>query len=228
MPTQKFRWLPVVIGLEISLVTLYATTVLLNGGDPYPLLDVNGLRTLPSWLQATQLFLIGALPLWLCLTYRNPKVPPSRSLLAFAGVFFLCAATDELFKLNILFNQHQLWKFIYLSVAAAAPILFHRDLVRLYHFHPKAMRLVGTGILIFLIGGFGLELFRRHIQEPHWYRFFGRWQFYQVDAVRTAFEEFGEMLGETLLLKGMISLAQKRQTTVSHSTSPKPYPASKV
>ena len=29
---------------------------------------------------------------------------------------------------------------------------------------------------------------------------FGRWKFYQVDSIRTAIEEFGEMCGESLVL----------------------------
>ncbi|MEM9090449.1 MAG: hypothetical protein AAGC93_17085 [Cyanobacteria bacterium P01_F01_bin.53] len=210
-PVKKSLWLPLVIGLEITLVTLYAITVLINAGEPSSLLDVNGFRTLPSWLQTTQLFLLGALPLWLAITYRQPKVPPSRNLLVVVGLFFLFASLDELFKLNILFDQHQLWKSIYLSLAVIIPVLFHRDLLRLSRLQPKTMRLIGIGIFIFLAGGFGLELFRRHIQEPYWYQLFGRWKFHQVDAIRTAFEEFGEMLGETLILKGMITLAHWRR-----------------
>lgn len=64
MQAKKAVWLPLVIGLEIGLVTLYAITVILNAGEPFPLVDVNGVRTLPSLLQATQLFLIGVMPLW--------------------------------------------------------------------------------------------------------------------------------------------------------------------
>jgi hypothetical protein len=212
---QKALWVPFVIGLEIILVTLYAITVNLHGGKPYPLLDVNGFRSLSSWLQAIQLFLLGALPLWMYLTYRHPEVPPSRNLLAFTALLFLFASTDELFKFNFLFHQHQLWQVIYISFGIALPLLFRRDLARLGQLDPNAMRLIVVGIIIFVLGGFGLELFRRYVQEPYWYQLFGRWQFYQVDAVRTAFEEFGELLGATLLLKGMVSLAQQRQTALA-------------
>lgn len=215
MPVQKSLWLPLVIGLEIILVTLYAVTVNLNGGKPFPLLDVNGFRTLPSWFQAIQLCLLGALPLWMYVTYRNPAVPPSRNLLMFTALLFLYASIDELFKLNFLFKHHHLWQFIYLSLGLAIPLLFRRDLVRLCQFHPKAMRLIGIGISIFLVGGFGLEIFRSYVQEPYWYELFGKWKFYQVDSIRTAFEEFGEMLGETLVLKGMMSLAWRRRSQVS-------------
>jgi hypothetical protein len=212
---QKPLWFPLVIGLEIILVTLYAITTNVKGGQPFPLLDVNGFRSLSSWLQAIQLFLLGALPLWMYLTYRHPEVPPSRHLLAFTALLFLFASMDELFKFNFLFDQHQLWQVIYISFGIAIPLLFRRDLVRLARSNPQAMRLIVVGIIIFVLGGFGLELFRRYVQEPYWYQLFGRWQFYQVDAVRTAFEEFGELLGATLLLKGMVSLAQQRWVKIA-------------
>lgn len=211
MPVPKNIWLLLVAGLEIILVTLYAVSVHLNGGTPSPLLDVDGFRTLPSWLQATQLFLLGALPFWMCINYRNPEVPPSRGLLAFAALFFLCVSIDELFKLNVLLHQHHLWKIIYLSVGVAIPVLFRRDVVRLCHFYPQAMKLIGLGTIVFIVCGFGLDLFRVHVQQPYWYQLFGRWQFYQVDSIRAAFEELGEMLGETLVLKGTLDIAQRRR-----------------
>ncbi|MFK8184233.1 MAG: hypothetical protein AB8B99_12740 [Phormidesmis sp.] len=211
MLPKKFVWLPLVIGLEIGLVTFYAITVMLNAGDPFHLVDVNGVRTLPSLLQATQLFLLGAVPLWMFITYRGSSVPPSRHLLLVTAIFFLFTSVDELFKLNFIFHQHQLWKSIYLALGLSIPILFYRDLGRLVRIYPKEMRLIGIGIIIFLVGGFGLEIFRRQVQEPYWYQLFGRWKFYQVDAIRTALEELGEMLGETLVLKGTVSLMQQRK-----------------
>lgn len=213
------NWVLLVFGAEVVLVTLYAITALANGGEPFALLNVNGLRTLPSYLQAIQLFLIGALPFWMCVRYRRPDIPPSRKLLAFVGLFFIYVSIDELFKLNFLFGKHRLWQSIYLLVGAAIPFLFYRDLKRLYGLSPKSMQLIGLGIGIFLLGGFGLELFRAHIQEPHWYRFFSRWQFYQVDTIRTAFEELGEMLGETIVLKGVVQLFLARQARVKLRTT---------
>ena len=53
-------WLPLVISLEVILVTIYAVSVHLTGGEPFPAFDVDGLRTIPSMLQATQLFLLGS------------------------------------------------------------------------------------------------------------------------------------------------------------------------
>ena len=210
MQAKKSFWLPLVISLEISLVTLYAITVILNAGEPFPPVDVNGVRTFPSLLQATQLFLLGALPLWMCLTYQKSQVPPSRNLLAAIAIFFLFTSIDELFKLNFLFHQHRLWQFIYLAWGLSIPIVFHKDLIRLIRAYPKEMRWVGIGIVVFLVGGFGLEVFRRQVQEPYWYQLFGRWKFYQVDAIRTAFEELGEMLGETLVLRATVGIVQKR------------------
>lgn len=214
MALQK-SWLPFIVGLEITLVTIYALSALQNGGESFPLFNVNGFRTLPSWLQAIQLFSIGAIPLWLSVNYRCPEVPPSRILLAFVGLLFCYCAMDELLKLNFLFHNHRLWQLIYLSIGLSIPIVFFRDFVRLYRLSPQSMRLITAGISIFLVGGFGLELFRSQVQEPHWYKLFGRWQFYQVDTIRTALEEFGEMLGETIVIQGVVQLAQRRQAKIT-------------
>jgi hypothetical protein len=207
---KTFPWLPLIIGIEIFLVTLYALSVHLNGGYPTHLFDVNGFKTLPSWLQAIQLFCLGALPLWGCITYRHPHVPPSRQFLATIALLFLYASLDEIFKFNIRFHLHRQWQIIYLVLGVTIPVLFHRDLVKLWRSHPKDMRLVALGILLFAAGGVGLELFRVYIQQPYWYPLFGRWDFYQVDSIRTALEELGEMVGETLVLRGMINLAKQR------------------
>ncbi|MBW4516318.1 MAG: hypothetical protein KME11_13980 [Timaviella obliquedivisa GSE-PSE-MK23-08B] len=214
MSFQKL-WLSLVIGLEVILVATYAVSVHLNGGKPFPAFDVNGLRTIPSMLQATQLFLLGALPLWLCVTYQNPQVPPSRLLLAIASLFFLYAAFDETFKLNQIFKQHHLWRLIYITLGISMPILFRRDFVRLWRMHPKASKLMIIGIVVFVTGAFGLEVFRAYVQQPYWYQLFGRWKFYQVDSIRTAIEEFGEMCGESLMLAGMTRMAQKRLEKIS-------------
>ena len=214
MPFQKL-WLPLVISLEVILVTIYAVSIHITGGKPFPAFDVDGLRTIPSMLQATQLFLLGALPLWMCATYQNPRVPPSRMLLAIASLFFLYAAVDETFKLNQIFKQHQLWRFIYITIGISMPILFRRDFVRLWRMHPKAAKLILIGIVVFMTGAFGLEIFRAYIEQPYWYALFGRWKFYQVDSIRTAIEEFGEMCGESLVLAGMIRMAQKRLEKIS-------------
>ncbi|MEL7144428.1 MAG: hypothetical protein AAGL08_19705 [Cyanobacteria bacterium J06573_11] len=212
---KKSFWLMLVIGMEMLLVMLYALTVHLKGGEPAALLDVNARGSLPSWFQTIQIFLLGALPGWLCVTYRCPKVPPSRYLLAAIAVLFLYASMDELFKLSLLFHQQQLWKSIYLVLGLSIPVLFFRDLIRLCRFEPGTMRLIGVGVVIFLLCGFGLDLFRVYIQQPYWYQLFGRWQFYQVDSIRTAIEEFGEMLGETLILKGMFDLARYRRKQIA-------------
>jgi hypothetical protein len=47
MPSQKL-WLPLVISLEVILVTIYAVSIHLTGGKPFPAFDVDGLRTIPS------------------------------------------------------------------------------------------------------------------------------------------------------------------------------------
>ncbi len=213
---RKLLWLPLIVSFEVLLVTLYAVSVHLNGGEPFPLLDVNGYRTLPSWFQAIQLFLMGAIPFWMYCTYPSPpsqnlQVPPSRNLLVFTALLFFYASMDELFKFNILFGQHQLWKGIYLSLGLAVPILFRRVLLRLWRLSPKAMRSIGIGIVTFVAGGFGLDLFRVYVQQPYWYQLFGQWQFYQVDSIRTAFEELAEMLGETLVISGMLGLMRQRR-----------------
>jgi hypothetical protein len=214
MPSQKI-WLPCVIGLEVILVTLYAVSIHFTGGKPFPLVDVNGTGTIPSILQATQLFMLGALPLWMWITYRHPQVPPSRRLLAVVAALFLYAAIDESIKINQIFHQHRLWQMIYIGLGVSIPLLFHRDLMRSWKLHPPAAKLILLGIVIFVAGAFGLEMFRLYIQQPYWYQLFGRWEFYQVDSIRTALEEFGEMCGESLVLAGMIQMVKIRSQKTS-------------
>jgi hypothetical protein len=210
---KSLGW-PLLIALEVLLVTLYAVSVHVNGGYPFHWVDVNGFRTLPSWLQFIQLFSVGALSLWMCGTYQYPRLPPSRKFLGFIALLFLYASADEILKLNILFGQHRLWQMIYLTLGLAVPVLFHRDLQRLWQAHHSAMRSIAIGSLFFFAGGFGLELFRVYVQQPHWSALFGRWEFYQVDSIRTAVEELGEMVGTTLVLKGLIAMAQERWAAI--------------
>jgi hypothetical protein len=136
-------------------------------------------------------------------------------LLAIASLFFLYAAVDEIFKLNQIFNQHHLWQLIYITLGISMPILFRRDFVRLWRMHPQASKLIVIGIVVFVTGAFGLEMFRTYVEQPYWYTLFGRWKFYQVDSIRTAIEEFGEMCGESLALTGMMMMAQKRLAKLS-------------
>ncbi|MBC6435273.1 hypothetical protein FM036_36660 [Nostoc sp. HG1] len=131
------------------------------------------------------------------------------------SLFFLYAAVDETFKLNQIFKQHHLWRLIYITLGIAMPVLFRHDFVRLWRMHPQAAKLIIIGIVVFTTGAFGLEIFRAYVEEPYWYQLFGRWKFYQVDSIRTAIEEFGEMCGESLVLAGMGRMAQKRLEKVS-------------
>ena len=76
MTAQK--WIPPIaialIGVEAGLALAYLAMVY-GQGEALPLLDLNGLRSLPSWLQAAHLFAIGGLCLGL-LRFRQRMARP--------------------------------------------------------------------------------------------------------------------------------------------------------
>jgi hypothetical protein len=208
---QKVSWLAIAVAIEIFLAIAYVSSTYINGGKPSPLWDYDAFRSIPSWMQGVQLLCLGAVPLWLLVTYRQPLLPPSRGLLAIASLLFLYAAIDEVMKFHLTLGHH-LWRFIYGGVGLALTLCFWADFRRLWQFHPRALRWMAIGVVVFLVCAFGLELFRVYVQQRYWYQIFGRWKFYEVDAIRTALEESGELLGESLMLQGVILLAKRRIT----------------
>ncbi|WP_035987287.1 hypothetical protein [Leptolyngbya sp. KIOST-1] len=205
MHVQK-NWLPRVaislVGFELGLALVYLATVY-RRGEAVPLLDLNGLRSLPSWLQAAHLFAIGGLCLVL-LRYRQRMVrpvswflPSALALLSFYG------GVDELTKLHLALNQVD-WKLIYLGILIAIPVLGWRDLAWIWQSHRASVLWVLVGIGVFLLGGFGAEAAKGAIAAELASHSFAQGLFLG-EHFRITIEEFGELLGETFILYGIAS-----------------------
>ncbi|NES21806.1 MAG: hypothetical protein F6K41_23500 [Symploca sp. SIO3E6] len=174
--------------------------------------------TIPSWLQALQLFLIGLLSLWLVFTGGHSSQPPTKIFALTFAVLFFYASVDELFKLHLQLHTllpeigHRDWQGIYLAIGVTTSILFCRDFIDLWRFHPKSILMMLLGISIFVFGGFGLEIFKDELLASIVGLLVeqGNLITLLVEKLRVAVEEFSEMLGESLILYGLCLFLAKR------------------
>ncbi|MGB7441131.1 MAG: hypothetical protein WA919_08700 [Coleofasciculaceae cyanobacterium] len=207
------------IFLEISLVIIYLAGVVLLGRAFTPF-DMDGKMTIPSILQAVQLFLIGWISLYFFLVGSRPSQPPSPIFSLTVALMFFYAATDELFKIHLqlrellpIMSNHD-WKPIYLGIGFTTPLVFHRDLIALWRFQSKAIIFITIGLVIFVLGGFGLEIIKDELLRPLLYPLFEQDELipFLIEKLRVAVEEFSEMLGESLILYGVSLFLVKRLT----------------
>lgn len=185
------------IGLEVGLALAYYTVIWQQGQSPL-LLDFNGLRSLPSLIQAAHLFTIGGLCL-IVLIYRHRMARPLSWFLPVA-LMSLCfyGGLDEMTKLHLYLNQYD-WKVIYLGILVAIPILGWRDLRQIWRQHRPTMLWVLSGVGIFLVGGFGAEMLKGAIASELAIYETSRIPFL-AEHLRITVEELAELLGETLIL----------------------------
>ena len=199
MTSQKLlsRGLVGLIGVEIGLALAYITLIW-RQGNVTALLDFNGLRSLPSLLQAAHLLLIGCLSLLLLLVRHRMAhqvswfLPLSLALLCFYG------GLDEITKLH-LYLDHYNWKLIYIGLLIAIPIVGWRDLVRIWCHYRSTVLWVLSGLSIFLLGGFGAEMIKGAIAAELATDPSSRILFL-TEHFRIMVEEFAELLGESLIL----------------------------
>ncbi|NER79786.1 MAG: hypothetical protein F6K42_09435 [Leptolyngbya sp. SIO1D8] len=208
MTSQKLlRWTMVwLICIEIGLALAYLAMIF-KQGDALPILDLNGLRSLPSLLQATHLFTIGFLCLLLLIfRHRMPHpiswfLPLALALLCFYG------GLDEIAKLHLYLDQYD-WKVIYIGILIAIPVLSWQDLKQIWNNHRSTVLWVLAGLGIFLLGGFGAEMLKTTIatelSSPHSPKLF-----FIAEHLRITVEEFAELLGETLILYAFAQFTQK-------------------
>ena len=146
------------IGLEFGLASAYFILTIKQGAAP-ALLDFNGLRTLPSLMQAAHLFAIGGLCVVLLRQRSRLQDPYSWYLPLALACLCWFGGVDELTKLHLKLDQIN-WKLLYLGLLAAIPIFSWRDLVWLWRSHRDTLLWVAAGMAIFLAGGFGAEFLK--------------------------------------------------------------------
>lgn len=204
------KWIPqatiVLIGFEIGLALAYLAMIYFRG-EATPLLDLNGLRSLPSWLQAAHLFTIGGLCLGLLRFRQRMSRPISWVLPGALAMLCLYGGLDELTKLHLILQQFD-WKLIYLGLLIAIPVLGWRDLIWIWRHHRTPVLWVLAGLGIFLLGGFGAEAAKGAIAVELSAHTSARGLFLG-EHLRITIEEFAELLGETLILYGIARLIQQ-------------------
>ena len=207
----------VLISLEIILFLLYLSGIIFTG-KAYSAFDMDRQMTIPSLLQSFQLFLIGFIALSLFITGRHSSQPPSRPFLLTVALLFIYGSIDEIFKIHLqlqhlLSTPHQRdWMPLYLAIGITTPLVFHRDFIALWHFHRKAIVFVALGMGIFILGGFGSEVFKHELVQAILSAMLRQDDFISIfiEKFRVAVEEFSEMLGESITLYGLCLYLAKR------------------
>ena len=213
LPKQLRVGLWLLIGLETGLALAYLITIWWQRSVP-AWLDWNGLRSVPSLMQAATLFTIGTLASLLLIFRRRIKRPVSRLLPLALASLCLYGGIDELTKLHLHLNQYN-WKGIYVAILIAIPIMCWRDLARLWREHRSIVLWVFMGLGIFLLGGFGAELIKGHLYagvSPEATITLAGQNLnllFWVEHLRVTVEEFGELLGETIILFGVAQFVLK-------------------
>lgn len=207
MPAPKFLRQAAIalIGFEVGLALTYLALIWLRGeAGPF---DFDGLRSLPSWLQAILLCAIGLLCVGLLRYRRHMSKPISWLLPSTLALLCLFGAVDELLKFHLTLRQVD-WKLIYLSFLMAIVVLGFRDLVWLWCTHRLTVLWVLAGLGIFLLGGFGAEMAKDAIAAALPTRLSSETVFL-VEHLRITLEELAELLGETIILYAIACFVQQ-------------------
>ena len=219
MTSQKllFRGMLGLVGIEIGLALTYLILII-KQGNTLPLLDFNGLRSLPSLLQAAHLFTIGGLCLFLLFLRPRMAHPISWFLPSALALLCLCGGLDEVTKLHLHLKQFD-WKIIYLSILIGIPLIGWRDFITVWRYHCATVLWVLAGLGIFLLGGFGAEMIKGAIaSELSNYSSSTRLLFL-TEHLRITVEEFAELFGETLILYAFARFAQQTSMPSEISTA---------
>lgn len=199
------------IGLEIGLSLAYLMAVWFNPAAP-PWLDLNGLRSVPSLLQALHLVAIGSVALLVLLLRHRMQRPVSWVLPLALTVLCFYGGIDEVTKIHLYLNQYN-WKSIYLMILVAIPLLCWRDFCWLWQAHRTIVLWVLAGLSIFLVGGFGAEAVKQVLHSAFaaesTITLAGQQNslLFLAEHLRITLEEFAELLGETLILFGVVQFA---------------------
>ena len=209
------------IGLELGLALAYLAAIWHGTASP-DWLDFNGLRSLPSWLQAVLLLTIGCITLGLLLCRQRVQRPLSWVLLLSLTLLCFYGSFDEVTKIHLQLNQYN-WLHIYLAILIAIPAVCWRDLVWLWQAHRSILLWVVVGISIFVLGGFGGEAIKQGLHEVLGASAAGAAAtqpnrlLFLSEHLRIAVEECSELLGETFILFGIAQFAVISLTDASRS-----------
>lgn len=218
-----------IVGLivfEVAIAVIYLAYIFFTGESP-TIVNMDGARNIPSSLQAMQIFAIGAISLGLGITHQ-PEFPyPSRKFSFFLAGLLTYGGLDEVFKLHLGFRNllpivgTKYWIAIYASLICLLPVLFYRDFKAFWQFYRRETLIGVTGILVFAVCGFGGELFKSYILQPilsnsallENHNFLSLF----IEKFRVAFEELGELLGETLVLyAALLFISQRWEKKQNH------------
>ena len=201
---------------EIAIVGIYLGSILLFG-KPYPPFDMNGQMTIPSLLQALQLFIIGLLSLILFIREKPSQLPPSPLFKLTIAILLIYGAIDEVFKIHLQLKDwfytlgNNGWMAIYIVVFLIVAIFFIKYMIRLFQMYRRETSVALLGMILFGLGGFGAELFKdlalpllNPFVQQEILLFF-------IEKVRIAFEEFWELVGESLILYATLLFFSKRR-----------------
>ena len=218
---QKFSNYLIVslILVELAIAVTYLAYIFFTGRSPM-IVNMDGARNFPSWLQAMQIFAIGAIALGLGITHQSTFPYPSRKFLFFLTGLLFYAGLDEVFKLHLGFRNllpivgTQYWIAIYSSIIGLLPVLFYRDFKAFWQSYRQETSIGLTGLIIFALGGFGGELFKSYLLQPllanssllQSHDFLSLF----LEKFRVAIEEGGELLGESIVLYAALLFIAKR------------------
>src|SRR3569832_2094922 len=197
----------VLILLEVFLALLYLAGFFLTG-KAYQLFDMDGLITIPSLLQALQLYLIGLISLGFFIVQSPETQRPSQLFLFSFAVLFIYASFDELLEIhqrlpNRLPTPHNYeWMLIYIGIGLITVLGFYQDFIALCNFHRRSLLVMAVGMVLIVIGGLGTEIFKYELLQPLLGQIIQQGELVAilVEKLRVAVEEFLEMLGESITI----------------------------
>lgn len=201
--------------LELLIVLIYLGSILANGQTYHPF-DMNGFMTIPSLFQAFQLFSIGLISLTLFFQETTYQRPPSQRFKLAIAILLIYGGIDELFKIHLQLKDwfsilgDRTWLGIYLAVFLGTPLLLYPDFRKLWRSYRYETLIAIVGMIIFAMGGFGAEILRNSIDPLLRILLKAEYSMDFFESLRIALEEFGELVGESLILYSALCFFKQR------------------
>lgn len=212
-------WIGGLICFEVAIVFIYLGGVFIHR-EVYPPFDMDGFMTIPTLLQASILFQLSLVYLGMFFVFRKSSERPSSAFWFVQSLLLFYVALDELVKLHLGLGSSswmpiagtKYWIGIYSFLIVAIAVFFFRDFKALWYSSRNLVILGISGLLLAIIGAFGAEIFKHIVLNPLLAKIFPERQVltWVIEQVRIAFEEFLEMLGETLILYAVLLFVAKK------------------